>query len=573
MPPPTTTVSKPGRALAVLVVLVVALGAAMWFGHARTPKLALDLSGGTTVTLTAVTQQGQQPSDSSMQQAIEIIRSRVNGLGVSEAEVSQQGAENIVVAVPGQGQERVVELVGQTAELRFRQVLLYEPAGMTPPPSPTGSPTPSPSAGAGDEQADQQPRDSNRAVSPALLADSQEGSRQDPQGQQGGAGQASPPALPPGLTGLQPDTSDIDKKVLEEFQNLDCSRPDRGRGLDQPNEQVAACDREGTAKYVLGKAEVLGTMVDSAQAGLPQTGQTGGWLVQLDFDGQGTTRFAELTQRVVSEPPPRNQVAIVLDGVVVSAPRINEPIPGGQAQITGDFSQQEAQDLANVLKYGALPLKFEKSEITSVSPTLGADQLRAGLLAGALGMGLIVLYCLMYYRALGLVAVLSLGLAGVVTYAMVSLLGHYIGYRLSLAGIAGLIVAIGITVDSFIVYFERLRDEVREGRSLRAGVERGWLRARRTILIADSVTFLAAVVLWLLAVGGVKGFAFTLGLTTLVDVVVVFLFTKPMVAYLSRTRFFGGGHALSGLDPKRMGIRAPSEVLTARRRRTAAREA
>ncbi|MQA85417.1 MAG: protein translocase subunit SecD [Streptosporangiales bacterium] len=566
MPPPTTNVSRPGRALAVLALIVVALGAAAWFGNARTPKLALDLSGGTTVTLTAVTQQNREPPDSSMEEAVQIIRDRVNGLGVSEAEVSRQGGNNIVVAVPGEGQQRVVEQVGQTAELNFRQVLLYEPAGMTP--QPTSSPSPSPSEGSSDKQSKDDKQSKNRALSPALMAQPSPDPGNAPPGgvPVPGASQPAVPGVPPGM--MQQDTSGIDKEVLAEFQKLDCSRPDRSRGLKEPNEQIAACNRDGTAKYVLDKAVVLGKMVDSAQAGLPQTGQAGGWLVQLNFDSTGTQRFGDITQRVVSMPEPRNQIAIELDSVVQSAPRINEPIPGGQAEITGDFTQQQASDLANVLKYGALPLKFNKSDITSVSPTLGADYLRGGLLAGAIGMALVVIYALLYYRALGFVAIFSLGVAGALTYAAVSVLGNYMGYRLSLAGIAGLIVAIGITVDSFIVYFERLRDEVREGRSLRAGVERGWRRARRTILVADAVTFLAALVLWLLAIGGVKGFAFTLGLTTLIDVLVVFLFTKPMVVYLSRTKFFGSGHALSGLDPRRMGLRAPSEVFTGRRRTT-----
>lgn len=583
MPPPTTNVSKPGPALAVFALLIVALGAAMWFGNARTPQLALDLSGGTTVTLTAVTQEGEEPDDANMQQAVEIIRSRVNGLGVSEAEVSQQGGNNIIVAVPGEGQERVVEQVGQTAELRFRQVLLYQPVGMEQPPA---SPEPSPTA-EGDDAADDEAAESpspsgtaeaptqNRALSPALLADS--GSSGGDGGATAAPGGATPqpqgtqPELPPELLNQlqqqQPDTSDIDEQVLEEFENLDCSEPETTRALKDADQQVAVCDREGTGKYVLSEAQLLGTMVTSAQAGLPQTGAAGGWLVQLEFDGEGTSRFGDLTRRVVNEQQPRNQVAIVLDGLVVSAPRINEPIPGGQAEITGDFTQQEAEGLANVLKYGALPLTFNQSDITSVSPTLGADQLRGGLIAAGIGMCLVVLYALFYYRALGFVAISSLALAAVTTYAAVSLLGAYMGYRLSIAGIAGLIVAIGITVDSFIVYFERLRDEAREGRSVRASVERGWRRARRTILVGDAVAFLAALVLWLLAVGGVKGFAFTLGLTTIIDVVIVFLFTKPAIAYLSRTKFFGDGHVLSGLDPRRMGVRAPSEVLTGRGRR------
>jgi len=260
-----------------------------------------------------------------------------------------------------------------------------------------------------------------------------------------------------------------------------------------------------------------------------------------------------VTQRLSALTEPRNQFAIVLDGLVVSAPRTNGPIPGGEAQITGNFSQKEAQSLANQLKFGALPISFAEQTEQNISATLGGEQLQRGLLAGLIGLGLVVLYSLLQYRALGFVTVASLAIAGVVTYGMVVLLGWRQGYRLSLPGVTGLIVAIGITADSFIVYFERIRDEVRDGRGLQAAVEAAWLRARRTILISDGVSFLAAVVLWALALGGVKGFAFTLGLTTVVDVMVVFLFTHPTVALLARTRFFGSGHRLSGFDPAHLG--------------------
>ena len=250
---------------------------------------------------------------------------------------------------------------------------------------------------------------------------------------------------------------------------------------------------------------------------------------------------------------PLNQVAIVLDGLVVSAPRINEAIPSGNAQITGSFTQLEAQDLANVLKYGALPLSFDRGEVQQVSPTLGADQLSAGLLAGGLGLGLVLLYSLLYYRGLGLVTVGSLAVAGSLVYLMFLLLGEWIGFTLTLAGIAGAIVAIGVTADSFIIYFERIRDEIREGRSLRTAVETGWSRARRTILVADFVSIIAAVLLYFFAVGGVRGFAFTLGLTTLVDLIVVFVFTKPIVTILAKMKFFASGHPLSGLSAKSTG--------------------
>ncbi len=312
----------------------------------------------------------------------------------------------------------------------------------------------------------------------------------------------------------------------------------------------------------------------SASAGLATNSQgvpTGGWQVNLDFTGEGKKKFGDTTRRLSALADPQNRFGIVLDGLVVSAPSLNNgPILGGQAQITGNFSQAEATSLANVLKFGALPLTFDAGEVQEVSATLGGDQLTAGLIAGIIGLVLVVLYSLLYYRGLGLVTVASLLVSAVITYGLVVLLGWQIGFRLSLAGIAGLIVAIGITADSFIVYFERIRDEVRDGKTLRVAVETGWNRARRTILAADFVSFLAAVVLYVLSVGGVRGFAFTLGLTTLIDIFVVFLFTKPLVTILARTRFFGQGHKLSGLDPERLGGRRLTTPTTTRRRGTAA---
>jgi preprotein translocase subunit SecD len=313
-----------------------------------------------------------------------------------------------------------------------------------------------------------------------------------------------------------------------------------------------ACDRAGTAKYILAPAEVLGRQISKASAGLDaQSGSA--WYVSLTFNGEGTAAFGAITARVTSLASPLNQVAIVLDGLVVSAPRINEAIPSGSAQITGSFTQLEAQDLANVLKYGALPLAFDRGEVQQVSPTLGADQLSAGLLAGGLGLGLVLLYSLLYYRGLGLVTVGSLAIAASLVYLLFLLLGEWIGFTLTLAGIAGAIVAIGVTADSFIIYFERIRDEIREGRSLRTAVETGWSRARRTILVADFVSIIAAVLLYFFAVGGVRGFAFTLGLTTLVDLIVVFAFTKPIVTILAKMNFFASGHPLSGLSAKSTG--------------------
>ena len=347
----------------------------------------------------------------------------------------------------------------------------------------------------------------------------------------------------------------MNAELNAKYAALDCTNPAsrEGTGADSPADTIVSCSRDGGAKYILAPAEVLGTQVSSAEAGYdPSQGLA--WFVSLTFNGDGTKAFGALTNRVTSLQSPLNQVAIVLDGLVVSAPRINEAIPSGNAQITGSFSQVEAQDLANVLKYGALPLAFDRGEVQQVSPTLGADQLQAGLLAGALGLFLVVVYSMLYYRGLGLVSVGSLGIAAALVYVLFLLLGHWIGFTLTLAGIAGAIVAIGITADSFIVYFERLRDEVREGRTLRSAVESGWLRARRTIIVADLVSLIAAALLYFFAVGGVRGFAFTLGLTTLVDLVVVFFFTKPLVTIMASRKFFNSGSAISGFSQKSLGM-------------------
>jgi preprotein translocase subunit SecD len=429
-------------------------------------------------------------TNEAIDQAVSIIRQRVNSLGVAESEVAAQGSgtnRQIVISVPGDTGRRVVELVGQTAELRFRQVL-------------------------------------------ATAAS---------------AGAADPAATP--ATG-------VSAEVNAKFAALDCTKAEnlQGSGADAPTDTIVACDRAGLTKYILAPAEVLGRQISKASAGLDaQSGSA--WYVSLTFNGEGTKAFGAITARVTSLASPLNQVAIVLDGLVVSAPRINEAIPSGSAQITGSFTQLEAQDLANVLKYGALPLAFDRGEVQQVSPTLGADQLNAGLLAGGLGLGLVLLYSLLYYRGLGLVTVGSLAVAGSLVYLMFLLLGKWIGFTLTLAGIAGAIVAIGVTADSFIIYFERIRDEIREGRSLRTAVETGWSRARRTILVADFVSIIAAVLLYFFAVGGVRGFAFTLGLTTLVDLIVVFVFTKPLVTILAKMNFFASGHPLSGLSAKSTG--------------------
>jgi preprotein translocase subunit SecD len=478
-------------------------------------------------------------TNESIDQAVSIIRQRVNSLGVAESEVVAQGSgtnRQILISVPGESGERVVELVGQTAELRFRQVLATGGAVEAPAPAPAASTTATPAAtpsGSSSKLSKSAPYFADPApiVTPKATAP------------------APAPASTPESDAQSQAVAAAGEILSQQFAALDCTKEEstRGGGGDSPDLPLVTCDRDGSARYVLGPAEVLGTQVKNASAAIDQEG-SGGWFVSLDFNKEGSGKFSAVTQRVVSLAAPQNQVAIVLDGLVVSAPRIISAITGGSAQITGDFTQQEASDLANVLKYGSLPLAFDRGEIQQVSPTLGTDQLRAGLLAGGLGLILVVIYSLLYYRALGLVTVGSLGLAALMLYMTVVVLGENIGFTLTLAGIAGAIVAIGITADSFIIYFERLRDEIREGRSLRSAVEMGWQRARRTIIISDIVSLIAALLLYIFAIGNVRGFAFALGLTTLIDLIIVFLFTKPIITVLANLKFFREGNPMSGLN-------------------------
>lgn len=602
---PTSSHSKPGRTLLLLLALILALGGTMFLQKAFTPKLGLDLAGGTTVTLSPVTQNGAAPPEEILDRAVNIIRDRVNGTGISDAEVAKSG-DNIIISIPGVGQSEAIKLVATTAELRFRQVLAMEATQLpqelttqpaTPSAAPSGSASPEPAASPSKSARTEpsSPRSpaagtpsaspTGKALSSALTAQApdptptatrarQDAKQQDPKQQdpkqkqpedqqtgqkRGQDAKATPTPSPTATPQQQQDpgvnTEGVDPAVLKQFNSLDCANPkSRGQGVqDDPNKQYAACESDGSFKYVLDVAKVVGTDIDTASAGVRQ-GSTE-WVVQLDFKSKGAGEWSKLTSAAFNSQEPRNKVAVVLDGVVITAPNIISPIPGGRAEITGGFDQKSATDLAEQLKYGALPLKFERSSIDTVSSTLGQDQLMGGLISGIIGLALVVVYCLLYYRGLGIVAVLSLVVASILTYLAVVVLGHNAGFRLSLPHIIGLVVSIGITADSFIVYFERIRDEMKEGRrTLRAAVEVAWVRARRTILIADAVMFIAAVVLYALAVGGVAGFAFAMGLTTLIDIVVVFMFTKPFIALLARLKFFAKGHPLSGIDAERMSV-------------------
>jgi len=591
----------------LLLVLIVAmllgilgpkLFAPSQWEHRFKVGLGLDLSSGTQVTLRAQTLTGKAPSTEEMNAAVGVIESRVNGTGNSGAQVQPQGSNLLVVTVPGKGSQQTIELVSSTALLMFRQVLLYEPYGATSTPVPGASASPSatpsvsgsPSATATPSASSTSTAKTSAKILPAASASASPsasaGGTASPSGSAtaspSASASASPSATPSSAAagGAAGDPSLVHKDVLAKFNKLVCKPGDTQAWKAQvgyvtttpynnPDVQVVACGSAGQGqwgKFALDVAKVRGTQVTAASAGLSTTSNQ--WQVNLTLNGQGAAAFSTLTSRLYNNyyaagqsgdqnSAVLNQVAIALDGNVVSSPQIQGAIAGGNAQITGSFTQAEATQLQNELKFGSVPLDLKTLFVTSVSAQVGRNQLDAGLIAAAIGLFLVVVYSFFYYRGLGLVSVCSLLIAGTITYLAVVLLSLYQNFTLELAGIAGLIVAIGITADSFVIYFERLRDEVREGKQLRPAVESGWKRARRTILVSDTVSFLAALLLYYFAIGEVKGFAYTLGLTVLIDIVVVFLFTKPMVTLLAGTKFFGNGHPMSGLDPTRLGAKTP----------------
>jgi len=570
----------PGRALSLILVIAVALVAIMFGTGYKTPHLGIDLAGGTSVTLTAHPPQGKPASavnSTSMNQAVGILDKRVNGLGVSDASVQTQGGNTIVVTVPkGVSSNAAITEIGQTALLYFRPVLAEALSGAPVPttsasPSASGSAAPSTkpqASSAAKPSATASTKTQGDALSQALTAGSTASSTAKPTdtAKPTTTAKAAAGTTPAPSTTAAPATSELSGTVptalSATFNNLDCSKAEQRLNYQQSDSSDAiACSQSPQSgawiKYALGPVAVAGADISSAQAVINNTNQ---WVVNLNFDSKGTTQFANITSTLAKATSPANQFAIVLDGQVQSAPLVQSAITGGQATIDGGtppFTSQQANDLANVLSYGALPLTFKTDDITTVSPQLGSNQLQAGLVSGAIGLALVILYSLIYYRGLGLVAIAGLGLSAVLTYSIMSLLGGTIHFALNLPAVCGAIVAIGITADSFVVYFERIRDEVRKGSSLRPAVQRAWPRARRTILVSDFVSFLAAAVLYFFTVGTVQGFAFTLGLTTLLDVVVIFLFTKPLITLLARRKFFADGHPMSGLDPKRLGVRPP----------------
>ena len=496
--------------LAITGVLfgINALGVYAFQASSWAPSLALDLQGGTQIILQAQTTDGADPSKEQLDQAVSIIRQRVDASGVGEADVATEGGKNIVVQIPGVADEATRQRIQSSAQLQLRAVL-YTASPATTFVGEDGKTTPYPTP--------------------------------DP----------SLPSTPTASPTDGSDTSWITPALQARFLAYDCSNPSDNPAQAPTDQPLITCSSDNTEKYILGPVELDGTDITNATNG--QEANTGRWAVNLVFNDQGTQKFAQISQRLYGKQAPLNQFAFVLDGKVLSAPSMNALIVDGRPSITGNFTSESSKALADQLKYGALPLSFQVVSSDTVSATLGSQQLQVGFLAGLIGLALVAVYSLIVYRALGTVIIASLGVMAVLTYVTLCILAWRMGFRLSLAGVAGLIVTIGFTADSFIVYFERIRDELRDGKSITAAVEDGWSRAKRTIYISKSINILAAVVLYILADSTVKGFAFTLGLTTVIDVLIFVLFTHPVMQLLARTRFFGGGHPLSGLDPTALG--------------------
>ena len=591
----TKQTKHPGRRLVMLLLIIVIGFAGLYAGAATgrtsmTPGLALDLEGGTQIILTPTTSDGSEITDEDVNQAIEIIRQRVDASGVAEAQISRQGGQNIVVSLPGSPSQDTLELVRTSAVLYFRPVIRIiqgsasafadsynqrlAQASASPAPTDAASETPADgeASDAPTDAASEAPTDQPTPVTAEEVATQAADVNRD--------GTISEEPLP----ATSEDTSSdswISEKMIYDAYMLDCTAPDNLTGETQdPAEAVISCAKDGTGRaYILGPADIAGTNIANASSGLETTSQgttTNKWVVSLEFNSEGTEEFSAVSERLIayrdkasatggqanpqSTDSQKAQFAIVLDGLTIMAsgfnPDVTSAITDGRVQITGGFTQAQANTLANQLSFGSLPLSFTVQSEQQISATLGTEQLRNGLIAGLVGFALIIVYLAWQYRGLSVVAVASLMIAAATTYLAIALLSWAMGYRLSLAGVAGLIISIGITMDSFIIYFERVRDEVRHGRTLVAAVDEGWKHARRTIIVSDTVNLLAAVVLYFLAVGGVQGFAFTLGVTTVVDLAVIVLFTHPMMVWILRFAFFGKGHRLSGLDPEHLGARS-----------------
>ncbi len=580
---------RPVRALVTLTVAIVAACAALAIGHLAKgvspyPDLALDLKGGTQLILTPTpTSEGQrQITEEDITQAISIIRNRIDASGVSESEISSLGSSNIMVSIPGTPSQEQLDLIRSSSQMNFRPVLRIGPAqGIVQNEQHAQADNPQSGAQSGEQSGSQSGEQSGAQSGEESTAGADEAAQSGVQSTAldeataRGAADANGDGILSDTPATTPENASdlawVTEQVTYDFLTLDCSAAaDVKRVEGAADKPYAACDESGQIKYILGPVAVPGSDLEAASAALATNGtgqSTGQWIVSLRFNAEGAEKFKETSTILYgyhdSDPqgssyrgsPDRNSFAVVLDGTVITAPSMQAIITNGEAQISGNFTAQSAKLLANQLQFGSLPLNFEVESEQQISATIGTDHLTVGLWAAVIGFLLVILYLIWQYRGLAIISAGSLVVASVITYLVIALLSWWMGYRLSLAGVAGLIMAIGVTTDSFIVYFERVRDEVRDGRPLRAAVEEGWDRAKRTILVSDAVNLVAAVVLYLLAVGGVQGFAFTLGITTVIDIAVIFLFTHPMMELLIRTRFFGQGHKLSGLDPEHLGAK------------------
>ncbi len=579
-----TSKRHPVRTLVILLIVILVgiaslvVGTVTNKGASFTPKLALDLEGGTQLILTpiATDDSNREITDTDIQEAIGIIRDRVDASGVAEAEITSMGSNNISVSLPGHPSEETLDLIRSSSQMDFRPVLEMGAATTT---SSTDSSQSGSSQSGTSESGDSQSGTSTQSgdtaqsgtVTTAIPAEEAQ-----TYADTDGDGQLSdtPTTTPTDNS----DTAWITEQTLYDFYTLDCTDPSsraKGSGSDSSKAYVT-CNTDGTVKFILGPVDVKGSDVTSATAGMGanSTGQsTGQWVVNLEFNDEGTQAFADSSQRLYAfkdTDSTRNAFAIVLDGSVISYPTMNGAITDGKAQISGSFTASTAKALANQLNFGSLPLDFQVQSEQQISATLGTDHLEKGIWAGVIGMVLVFIYMIWQYHALSVLSAGSMILAGGITYLTIAILSWVMGYRLSLPGVAGLIMAVGVTADSFIVYFERIRDEVRDGRPLAVAVDEGWDRAKRTIMVSDGVNLVAAVILYMLAVGGVQGFAFTLGVTTVVDLVVIFFFTHPIMELLVRVPFFGEGHRFSGFDPEHLG--AKSGAVYAGRGRVAHRE-
>ena len=571
-----TTHARPGRVLAglaafFLVLLVTLLAGSRWSDAQLSPKLGLDLEGGTQLVLTPVQTGGveQAVSQEQLDQARDIISQRADAGGIAGAEVTTQGGRNIVVSMPGVPPQATEDALRRSSQLQFRPVLYVEAVGLQqlPAPGTTDEPADEATEEVPDDATDEATDDAtpeptattNSGPLPSGFA--AEASPTDPATEESDSEESDSETPAPGPASAT-DPAWITDELFAEFQALICGGELDETAVDEQPADVAvvACRDTGAEKFILGPVVVDGSGITDASAGFqvsPQGAPTNQVEISLELGGEARDTYFRVSSEMVQLPAPRNQLAAVLDRHVIVAPYFQSAIPDGRASITGAFTMEEAQALAQQLKFGALPLSFQLETRDQVSPLLGGEQLRMGLLAGLVGMLLVFGYALFQYRILGFVAIGSLILAGTLTYLVVTLLGWRYNMRLDMAGVTGLIVAVGITADSFIVFFERVRDEVRDGRTIRSAVDAGWERASRTILAGDAVTLLAAAVLWTMATSNVRGFAFTLGLTTIIDLIIVFFFTKPIMQWLVRTRFFGDGHRLSGLNPQLLGARNP----------------